>query len=148
MEIYTDGEYIPQLVREMQKATQEIRICMYVWRQHPNNPQTPTQQLFTEILRAREKGVRVRVLTDFQDVAKDFTKCGVEAVALQARPLLHAKLFVFDSTAVGVGSHNCTQRSTTSNHEMSVISRELEPILQAQVYFDKLWETYAGRKAV
>ena len=148
VEICFDSDYLYRLVREVQKAERSIDIAMYIWRDYSHNPQEPAQQLFIEILRAKARGVRVRVITDFQSSAEMFSQAGVEAIPLQAQPLLHAKLFIIDSAVVALGSHNITHRSTTKNHEVSIITRELEPVLQAQKYFDTLWENYGSRKIV
>lgn len=147
-EVCFDSDYLSRLMREVQKAKRSIDIAMYIWRDYPNNPQEPAQQLFIEILQAKARGVRVRVITDFQSSAEMFSAAGVEAISLQAQPLLHAKLFIIDSTTIALGSHNITHRSTTQNHEVSIITREVEPVLQAQTYFDTLWENYASRKIV
>ena len=91
-EVYFDSDYLSRLMREVQKAERSIDIAMYIWRDYSHNAQEPAQQLFIEILRAKARGVRVRVITDFQSSAEMFSQAGVEAISLQAQPLLHAKL--------------------------------------------------------
>ena len=72
-EVYFDSDYLSGLMREVQKAERSIDIAMYIWRDYAHNPQEPAQQLFIEILRAKARGVRVRVITDFQSSAEMFS---------------------------------------------------------------------------
>lgn len=83
-EVFFDSDYLSRLMREVQKAKRSIDIAMYIWRDYSHNPQEPAQQLFIEILQAKARGVRVRVITDFQSSAEMFSATGVEAISLQA----------------------------------------------------------------
>lgn len=146
--IYFDGDYIPELVRKVQGTKQSLDICMYVWKFHETDPTLGAQQLYIEILRAKARGVRVRVLTDFPNIAARFKLDGLEAISVPAQQILHAKMFIFDETACGIGSHNITKRSTTRNHEASVILEDYESIAQAKAYFERVWGYYASGKTV
>lgn len=144
--IYFDGDYTTQLKAAIETATEKIDVCMYVWRWYQNDPTLELQQVYIALLRAANKGVRVRILTDFPDVAARMRMDGLNAVSVPASKIMHAKMFIIDSKLVALGSHNMTKRSTTKNHEATAVLTDFESVQQAETYFNAIWSTYASSK--
>lgn len=145
--IYLDSDYAKILAAEIFSASKSVDVCMYVWRFYANDPQAYVQQVYTALLRAAARGVRVRVLTHFPDVAARMRKDGINAITVPATRTLHAKLFIIDSFLLGLGSHNMTKRSTERNHEASIITDDTEAVAHVEQYFNTLWGMYANSKA-
>jgi cardiolipin synthase len=91
------------------------------------------------LCRARERGVRVRVMIPTRDATdaklvsfatayalRPLLECGVE-VYLYDRTLLHQKVFVIDGEWAGIGSTNFDDRSMDINEEitMSIFDRDV-----------------------
>lgn len=145
--IYFDGDYANQLKAKVEAAQKEIDVCMYVWRWYQNDPTLELQQVYIALLRAAAKGIRVRILTDFPEVAARMRMDGLDAVSVPPSKIMHAKMFIFDDREVALGSHNMTKRSTTKNHEATAVLTDFESVQQAKTYFNAIWSTYASSKA-
>lgn len=145
--IYFDGDYGKRLAAEIFSASKSVDVCMYVWRFYENDPQAYVQQVYIALLRATARGVRVRVLTHFPEVAARMRMDGINAITVPATRTLHAKMFILDSRIVGLGSHNMTKRSLERNHESSTLIEEPQAVANAEQYFNSLWGMYAGSKA-
>lgn len=141
--IYFDSDYAKVLAAEIFSASKSVDVCMYVWRFYANDPQAYVQQVYTALLRATARGVRVRVLTHFPDVAARMRKDGINAIVVPATRTLHAKMFILDGRIVGLGSHNMTKRSTERNHESSTMIDDPQAVANAEQYFNTLWGMYA-----
>lgn len=141
--IYFDSDYGKRLAQEIDKATSAVDVCMYVWRFYENDPQSYVQQVFIALLRAASRGVRVRILTHFPDVAAKLKHQGLDVVLVPSTRILHAKMFIIDERTVCLGSHNMTKRSLERNHEASLIISEPAVVRRAGQYFETLWGNYA-----
>jgi len=110
------------------------------------------------LCRARERGVRVRVMvpaleaTDAKLVShatshalRPLLQCGVE-IYLYQRTLLHQKVFVIDRAWSGIGSTNFDERSMDINEEitMSVFDAELAAELAQAFEADLRYATRLG----
>lgn len=145
--IYTDGDYALKLAAEIFGASRKIDVMMYVWRFYPNDPNTAAQRVYTAMLRAVARGVRVRVLTAFPEVAEQLRADGIEAIAVPASRTAHAKFFILDNEILCVGSHNMTKRALENSHEASIITDDTDVVAHMSKYFEVLWGTYANSKA-
>lgn len=142
--IFFDNTYGDELAASIAGAEKEIDIAMYVWRRTDESPTLNLTKIITELLRARARGVRVRVLTDFAGSAAYLRNVGIEAVAIETGRTLHSKLCIIDSRCVYVGSHNMTKRSLNSNWEATARLDDYESVAQAKTYYNMIWDSYAG----
>lgn len=142
--IFFDSTYGDALALAIAGASEKVDVAMYVWRRTDENPTLNLSKIITELLRARARGVRVRIITDFPNSAAMLRHEGLDAVAIETGRTMHAKMVVIDQKIVFVGSHNMTKRSLNSNYEVTMRNDDLETALQAQQYFDLMWDFYAG----
>lgn len=52
---------------------------------------------------------------------------------------MHAKVWIFDSNRVIIGSHNLSGSSLTTNHDASIYSDDLAVVHDAKTWYDALW---------
>lgn len=96
----------------------------------------------------KEKNISCRIITRFyredfiQQVSnieglKYLLEAGAEILALVG---LHTKLYIFDNKASIIGSSNFTTGGFYTNHELSVLIRDNEPINKESInHFSELW---------
>ena len=99
------------------------------------------------LIRARLRGVRVRVVYDSQFASKDqqineLIVSGIPAIGDQRASYMHNKFFIFDNETVWTGSLNITINSAYKNNENVIIVRD--PYL-ARNYTLEFEEMFAGR---
>lgn len=138
-ELVIDTAYIDRAIALINKAEREILICAYAWRLYENEPERGIQRVFTAIIKARKRGVDVRCIIDKYTSVKPLTEYGIQTRFIGQRNTMHTKAICVDKYALMLGSHNLTARATELNRECSIVSYELETILQFQEYFNTIW---------
>lgn len=134
-----DNSYVSQVFPFILDCKSEVRLCAYAWRWYEADPGSQIQKLNTELLRLSRRGVQVRVLVDTQAMKQTFCALGFNARCVAPTRMLHTKAICFDRKTLVLGSHNLTKRAVTDNYEMSILTQEVEPVLQFIEYFDRLW---------
>lgn len=134
-----DNDYANTVAGLIRHASGEIRMCSYAWRWYEMEPEIDIQKLNIELLRAADRGVKVRCLVDSEAMAVQFCGLGFNARSVVNTRMLHTKAFGIGDSALILGSHNLTKRATTDNFEMSVITYDFESITLYNEYFDKMW---------
>lgn len=141
--IYFDGEYAPELAQAIRGAKHRVWVAMYVWRWYVNRPESELQQVYIALLNAQNRGLDVRIMTDFPEVAAKMRADGLNAIETDKSRIMHAKMVLLDHAAVYVGSHNMTHRSNTHNHEATAVLLDFESVKQAERYYSTVWSAYA-----
>lgn len=124
-----DQEYFPAVRREIRAAKKDIIVTVYVFRVYPHaNPKSPTFVLLQELLEARRRGVKVRVILERtcwqNETAREMLAAGgVDARYASGGNLLHQKVVVIDDDTCLVGSHNWSDSALKFNHEVSELVR-------------------------
>ena len=106
-------------------------------------------EITAALIRAKERGVKVRILTDkTQSTNKwaDDERLEEAAIPLRRggsffRSSMHNKFIIGDRRAVGTGSFNWTKSADERNDENFVIIRLRYTVKQYQKEFEKLWES-------
>jgi competence protein ComEA len=127
-----DGAYYKRLPMILDQAKQSLDICMF----HIAfpDPKHPTAKILDAVVRAKARGVAVRVLMD-QDRKEDpylsvlintparrfLEKHGIECRFDRTDNLLHSKYVVVDGSVVVMGSHNWTAGSYFQYDDISVV---------------------------
>lgn len=142
--IYFDDKYGDELALAIAGASERVDMAIYVWRRSGENPTLNLSKIITELIRAKARGVRVRIITDFPNSAAMLRYEGLDAVAVETGRTMHAKLTIIDQKYVFVGSHNMTKRSLNNNYEVTARLDDAESISQADTYFGLIWDYYAG----
>lgn len=138
-ELIIDRAYIERAIELINRAERDILICAYAWRIYENEPERGIQRVLTAIIKARKRGVVVRCIIDKYTSVRPLTEYGIETRFIGQRNTMHTKAICVDKYALLLGSHNLTARATELNRECSIVSYELEPILQFREYFDTIW---------
>lgn len=144
------GIFFDELIKTIEEARLSILTTQYQWKWNIHQRHSRVQNLGAAIVRARERGVVVKVLmnregkghhlTRINRVAGDqLSKVGCQVKFLSPGILLHAKMWIFDGLRCFVGSHNISTRSLSTNEEvtMKIESRGLAKTLSN--YFYTLW---------
>lgn len=137
--LIVDGEYAKTAQNAIKSATAEIRICAYDWRWYQNEPENCVQMLNTAICQAIYRGVPVRALVNSEENYRILKGFGVNVKFLGNDKILHVKAISVQDDVLLLGSHNLTKRANSQNYEVSVAIYDMEPILQFNAYFDKIW---------
>ena len=106
--------------------------------------------LIDAIIRAHQRGVKVRVLVNFsgastvtsknRTLSQHLAERGVPVRAAGRGYLVHGKVLIIDREIVIIGSHNLTQRGLWTNYEAS-IALHSEAIAGNMIdWFTWLWE--------
>ena len=102
------------------------------------------------LIRAQERGVSIRVLTDGLQASSryaDDEKLEAAGIPVRRRPAgggsLHHKFAIADSNAVGTGSFNWTVSAEERNQENFLIVRLKYVVEEYQNEFNDLWVKFA-----
>ncbi len=98
------------------------------------------------LIRARKRGVSVRVLTDKTQAGSKYADdelieaAGIPLLRDTQKGSMHNKFMIGDGRAVGTGSFNWTANAARRNAENFVVLRLSYAVRAFQEEFDRLWE--------
>jgi phosphatidylserine/phosphatidylglycerophosphate/cardiolipin synthase-like enzyme len=132
-------ECLDCIVRLLRQSRQSADICVF----------TITDDRVAEpILRAHERGVTVRIITD-DDKALDegsdvyrLRRAGVPVRVDASEHHMHHKFAVFDETTVVTGSYNWTRSAAAFNRENLILSSDPRLVRPFRENFDALWHAF------
>jgi len=137
------GKQFPQKVIPLiENAKQSIKIVVFDWRWYPNDPANPVQLFNQAIIRAKRRGVDVKVITNIDYVIKILNTEKIEAKKPLTPKLIHSKMMIIDDKILIIGSHNYTQSAFTMNHEVSVVIEGEGQLDNFIKYFHNLYNNY------
>lgn len=149
-ELVVDQEYLGVLLPLIKRANKNIRICTYAWRLYQNEPSRQIQRVIFEINRAIRRGVQVQVISDKYQILRELEQLGVKTRFIGTNVTMHAKAVSRDDDEMIIGSHNLTASGTEKNRELSIYTKDIETIMQYNMYFDTIWgslyDSYATNK--
>ncbi|MBT9252650.1 MAG: hypothetical protein KM296_02995 [Brockia lithotrophica] len=99
------------------------------------------------ILRARARGIPVRLITDARQSQGDrerglltaLQKSGVDVRVNQHEGLMHLKLFLVDGEVAALGSYNATLAASRSNEELLAILGNPATVAELEQLFERTW---------
>lgn len=105
-------------------------------------------QISEAIIRAKQRGVAVRVITDSTQSHNKYSDdekleeglVEVHRVGTGWRQSMHNKFVIGDGTAVGTGSFNWTKNADKHNNENFVIIRLRYVVKTFQREFNRIWD--------
>ena len=134
------GRDFPQkVVPLINEAKKSIDIIVYEWLWYPQEIGEQIQIFNHAIIRAKRRGVEVRVLVNRRLIKKILQEQGIEVKQVHSTKLLHIKLMIVDDKIAILGSHNYTKNAFNINFEMSVILRDTEAVRQTAVFFHNMY---------
>lgn len=124
------------IVKQISKAVSTIDIAMYSFSSRP---------ISSELLKAKDKGVKVRMLFDKGQQTQQYSgsrylaKNGVSVKYDMGSGLMHNKFAVIDGKILVTGSFNWTQSAERKNRENLLILDDTALIKKYQAEFEKVW---------
>lgn len=139
IDLVLDHNYARKVTEDIKNAKEEINICAYAWRWYETQPEIDIQKLNIALMRAKQRGVRVRCLLDGFKVFQVVKKHGFNARYIPQAKMLHTKAVCIDRKLIYIGSHNLTKRANQENFETSIKTSNYDVIDQFMIYFEKIW---------
>lgn len=144
-----DTEYIPAskyfdtTLAELNNAKSSIQVFMYLVSIFPGQPDSQSNQLLNALIKARERGVDVKVILDQnidfqeetnQDALQNKNQAAFEQLKRNNIPVFfdtadtytHAKAIVIDNETVILGSTNWSKAALSRNNEANALIRSKE----------------------
>ncbi len=126
-----DGAYYDTLRAFISHAAKRIDISMFLFK-ITNSPRNRAAIVLGDLIKARKRGVMVRVLLEKSGYAPDINKDNQRVARLlrmnrikvrfdSPRITTHTKIVVIDKRFSFIGSHNFTHSALGRNHELSIL---------------------------
>ncbi|MBW9221240.1 phospholipase [Methanothermococcus sp. SCGC AD-155-M21] len=138
--ILNDEKYYYHVLNAISSAEREIDIIMFSMYRCKK-----TEELLNELIRARKRGVFIRIILDKDiDSNKEVKNIlGSEKIPIKLADdrRIHNKLIIIDKDILIVGSHNWTDKALFQNRESSVVIRDKHTIKKMKRYFESVWNS-------
>ncbi|BBM83467.1 phospholipase D-like domain-containing protein [Candidatus Uabimicrobium amorphum] len=153
---FTDDNYIDFAGKVIDGARREICIMMYMIKRLPWKKQHPVEKLLQKLIKARKRGVRVRIVaertprdafnshvTKFnKETAEYLREYGIKTVFDDLETTTHSKIVWADGKQVVIGSYNWYSQEKTSNHQTGIVTGNRKVVQQFKKYFDEIYNKY------
>ena len=147
-----DRTYYRFAKRLISSAEESIDLVIFKVTRYPSFKNSKSNILIRELVKAKNRGVTVRIILDVNDWSEEINQSnrettlwllgqGVKKVGFDSRgSTTHSKLLVVDKESVMLGSTNWSYYSLDKNVEADLFIKDNSKIAQVfEVYFDKLW---------
>ena len=148
-----DRGYFRTLHPLLTNAKDSIHIVMFELRYYPGYPDSKTNQLLSELISAKERGVDVRVIIeggedflgeDFiieqKQACKYLKDSGIDVRFDEWDVTTHAKLVIVDDTVV-ISSTNWNYYAIEKNNEAAILVTSEDAVRYYERYFYDLWDS-------
>jgi len=140
MEAIIGKQFPDKVIPLIENAKQSIKIVVFDWRWYPNDPANPVQLFNQAIIRAKRRGVDVKVITNVAYVRDILRSNQIDAKKPSTTKLIHSKIIILDDKDLVIGSHNFTQSAFTMNFEVSTYIPDCPDIENYLRFFNSLWQ--------
>ncbi len=124
-------EYYKELRRAIGEARHSIDMAMFIFK-ITDSPKNRAVKIMNELIAARERGVKVRILLDRsghdggitrenERVAEKLRANNIDVSLDTKSKTTHSKIVIIDSRLVFLGSHNLTNSALGRNYELSLM---------------------------
>jgi len=137
--ILIGNEYPKNVIELIKQAKNKIDIVIFDWRWYFHDIGCSIQQFNQALFSASERGVKVNVIVNTDQVSKFIRDSKINIKRLATSKLVHVKLSLFDEKIAVLGSHNFTKNAFESNYEMSMITDDREAVARCQQFFNTLF---------
>lgn len=140
------GDYYQAVHKALEKAKESIYMVMYVLKKGPGE-RHPVNLLLNDLIDAKKKGLKVRVILD--ESVKDFDGSALNNEAYQRLlengvdvrfdspyKITHVKLIVIDGYITILGSHNWSLTAFQLNNESSILIKSKRLARDFITYFN------------
>jgi phosphatidylserine/phosphatidylglycerophosphate/cardiolipin synthase-like enzyme len=125
-----------EIVRLLDASQKRVEICVFA---------ISDDEIRDAILRAHERGVNIRIITDDQKSkdkgadAPTFKKAKIPVRFDSQEQHMHHKFAIFDDTTLLTGSHNWTWSAAKDNEENFLVTEDRDLVNAYRSQFDRLW---------
>lgn len=121
LEILVASDYPKRIIPLIEQAQNEVLISVFLWNFYFNDPGCQVQKLNQALIRAVQRGVKVKALVSNESSLKKMVEMGVVVKGSQFANKLHNKIMIIDQKYCIIGSHNLTKNALERNYEISVL---------------------------
>ncbi len=134
-----EGQIKERLIKAIQESKETIDIAIFNFTSH---------NLRTALVKAKKRGVKIRVITDAKEAQNDehsliptLVQEGFEVRLLkkQGEGIMHDKFAVFDQKLLFTGSYNWTESAEKRNYENVLFIPNEEIIKKYEQEFERMW---------
>ncbi|HDN83673.1 MAG TPA: hypothetical protein ENG50_04850 [Candidatus Altiarchaeales archaeon] len=139
-----DRDFYPVVMKALKNANESIEIIAFKLSYYPKYRNSKENKLVWELIKARERGVKVRILLDEypnKNSAYSLLKSrGIDIKYDSKNVTTHAKVIIIDGKIVILGSTNFSYYGLEKNHEANIYIESEEVAKAFRDYFEKLWK--------
>eukprot|EP00803_Ostreobium_quekettii_P011127 evm.model.scf_2095.4 EVM.evm.TU.scf_2095.4 scf_2095:18739-25500(-) len=132
-------DVLPRFLEYFTTAKKSLDICVFT---------ITSNEIADEVLRAHERGLRVRVISDDDQMAtrgsdiQRLRDAGIPVRHDNSPYYMHHKFCIFDGKILANGSFNWSRQATQSNYENIIVYDDKELVKEFQQQFQLLWSKF------
>lgn len=153
-ELLTGNDYEQRMIGTLGRTDGNLTIAMYQVSPTWASPSIAASPLFDVLLAQPVKRSNCRMIlgtpvggssleTLNQQAAQILAAAGWQVRRVPGYPVLHAKLWLIERGYVYAGSHNLSNRATTSNKEAGILTTSDATVRRARTFTTELWNAAA-----
>ena len=139
-----DRDFYPVVMKALKNANESIEIIAFKLSYYPKYRNSKENKLVWELIKAKERGVKVRILLDEypnKNSAYSLLKSrGIDIKYDSKNVTTHAKVIIIDGKIVILGSTNFSYYGLEKNHEANIYIESEEVAKAFRDYFERLWK--------
>lgn len=132
------NNYLDKTIEQINLENKKIDILMYLIRPSYKVSSEGIVYLYEALQNAVNRGVKIRIITDFRDTIEQLNLIGAEVKLSRTSRRMHAKAVIFSDSAI-VGSHNWSKMGLQHNDEISILIKDYEEIQELNKIFEEIW---------
>ena len=144
-------DYFPAALSLLKKSQKSIYVIMFSARYYPEYPDSPSNQILNELIKAAKRNVKVEIILDQSEskfysgntkgnleTARHLSNNGITVYLDSSKKTTHSKIIIIDEEYIILGSTNWSYYSLTKNNETSVLINSPELAGHYIKYFGKV----------
>jgi len=146
VKVINNRDYYPNVREALQNSKKSIHMVMFSMKYYtePEFRDSNENLLFGELVKARSRGLDVRVVMDDWPEGNSYAKKKLEennipVTIVESNASTHAKLIIIDESIAIVGSANWVYYSIDLNNEANVMIHSQEVAGEYEEYFEGLY---------
>jgi len=139
MQVFIGSDYPKKIIKLIDDAKKNIDIVVYDWRWYPEQPAHAVQQFNIALVRAVQRGVKIRAIINTPLIIGILNDVGIKARQIRDKRVVHTKMIIFDNTTLVIGSHNFTRNAFGSNIETSIVVEIPKDVTRLAEFFNNLY---------
>jgi PLD-like domain len=150
-ELLTGNDYEQRIIATLGTTDGNLTIIMYQVSPQWANNALQASPLFDVLKNQPMKRSNCRIVmgtpttgtnlaSNNAQAAADLAAQGWQVRQMPQYPVLHAKLWLIERGYVYAGSHNLSNRATTSNHEAGILTTANAAVSRARIWTQEIWD--------